>query len=114
MHGTTHRKPSSQTIANTMFRFYRALQTISYREESEKLNVWVAYLNLENMHGSPDPKEAVLTLFRRALAFTDQKKLHLALLGIYERTGQHEMADTLFKSMNKKFNTSAKVGDLEI
>jgi hypothetical protein len=34
-------------------RFIRALKTISLREEEEKLNVWVAYLNLENEYGSP-------------------------------------------------------------
>lgn len=38
----------------------RALQTINYREEGEKLNVWIAYLNLENVYGNP-PK--VLTNF---------------------------------------------------
>jgi len=26
---------------------------INYREESEKLNVWIAYLNLENVYGNP-------------------------------------------------------------
>ena len=45
----------------------RALQTIHFREYSEKKNVWLAYLNLENMHGSPNPQEAVLNLFQRAV-----------------------------------------------
>lgn len=31
----------------------RALKTINFREESEKLNIWVAYFNLENEHGNP-------------------------------------------------------------
>nr|GEY49170.1 rRNA biogenesis protein RRP5 [Tanacetum cinerariifolium] len=31
----------------------RALRTINIREESEKLNVWVAYFNLENEYGNP-------------------------------------------------------------
>ncbi|CAI5516828.1 unnamed protein product [Closterium sp. Naga37s-1] len=86
----------------------RALKSISYREEGEKLNIWVAYLNLENMHGNP-PKEAVLALFQRGLAYTDPKKLHVALLGVFERSQQHDMADTLLHSMAKKFSTSAKV-----
>jgi rRNA biogenesis protein RRP5 len=30
----------------------RALSTISFREEQEKLNVWCALLNLENLYGS--------------------------------------------------------------
>ena len=33
--------------------FIRALRTINVREEEEKLNVWVAYFNLENEYGSP-------------------------------------------------------------
>lgn len=91
----------------------RALQTINYREEVEKLNVWIAYLNLENVYGNP-PKEAVLTLFNRALQYNDPKKLYFALLGIYENPRQpqgpqHDMVDQLLKTMTKKFNTSAKV-----
>ncbi|GBG61584.1 hypothetical protein CBR_g22381 [Chara braunii] len=86
----------------------RALKAINYREEGEKMNLWVAYLNLENMYGNP-PKEAVLKLFQRALMYTDQKKLYMALIGIYERTEQWEMTDQIFKTMTKKFNTSAKV-----
>lgn len=33
--------------------FFRALKTIIPREEEERLNVWVAYFNLENEYGSP-------------------------------------------------------------
>ncbi|GLJ04920.1 hypothetical protein SUGI_0006550 [Cryptomeria japonica] len=86
----------------------RALQTINFREEGEKLNVWVAYFNLENVYGSP-PNEAVLKVFQRALQYCDPKKVHLALLGMYERTEQHEMADQLLKVMTRKFKTSSKV-----
>ncbi|KAG0628431.1 hypothetical protein M758_1G025900 [Ceratodon purpureus] len=91
----------------------RALQTINYREEGEKMNVWIAYLNLENVYGNP-PKEAVLTLFNRALQYNDPKKLYFALLGIYENPRQpqgpqHDMVDQLLKTMTRKFNTSAKV-----
>eukprot|EP00850_Spirogloea_muscicola_P013563 SM000092S24531 [mRNA] locus=s92:547777:562774:- [translate_table: standard] len=113
----------------------RALKTINYREEAEKLNVWIAYLNLENMYGSPpkasatgaleagismklclaDIMEAVLKLFQRALQYVDKKKLHLALLGIFERGDHHDMVDELFRSMTRKFSTSGKVwlGNIE-
>ena len=36
-----------------MFQWFRALQTINYRDEAEKFNVWIAYLNLENVYGKP-------------------------------------------------------------
>lgn len=86
----------------------RALRTINFREENEKLNIWVAYFNLENKYGSP-PEEAVMKVFQRAVQYNDPKKVHLALLGVYERTEQHRLADELFDKMIKKFKKSCKV-----
>ncbi|KAL3684900.1 hypothetical protein R1sor_002922 [Riccia sorocarpa] len=86
----------------------RALQTINFREESEKMNVWIAYLNLENAYGNPK-KEAVLQLFQKALQYCEPKKMYLALLNIYERTEQEDMADELLKTMTRKFKGSAKI-----
>ncbi|XP_010934562.1 rRNA biogenesis protein RRP5 isoform X2 [Elaeis guineensis] len=86
----------------------RALRTINIREEGEKLNIWVACFNLENEYGSP-PEEAVKKTFQRALQYCDPKKLYLALLGMYERTEQHKLADELLERMTKKFKNSCKV-----
>ncbi|XP_057768681.1 rRNA biogenesis protein RRP5 isoform X2 [Salvia miltiorrhiza] len=86
----------------------RALRTINIREESEKLNVWVAYFNLENEYGNP-PEEAVSKIFERALQYCDPKKVNLALLGMYERTEQHKLADDLLNKMSRKFKQSCKV-----
>ena len=57
----------------------------SCREEGEKFNVWVAWLNLENLYGEP-AEEAVMGLFRRALAANPQKALYMALINILERS----------------------------
>ena len=35
----------------------RALKTINYREEQEKLNIWIALLNLENTFGTDESLE---------------------------------------------------------
>ncbi|KAJ0089046.1 hypothetical protein Patl1_32885 [Pistacia atlantica] len=86
----------------------RALRTINIREENEKLNIWVAYFNLENEYGNP-PEEAVVKLFQKALQYLDPKKVHLALLAMYERTDQHKLADELLEKMTKKFKHSCKV-----
>ncbi|GMJ14782.1 Ribosomal RNA Processing 5 [Hibiscus trionum] len=86
----------------------RALRTINIREETEKLNIWVAYFNLENQYGNP-PEEAVQKVFQRALQYCDPKKVHFALLGMYERTEQHKLADELLDKMSKKFKHSCKV-----
>ncbi|XP_066389622.1 rRNA biogenesis protein RRP5-like [Miscanthus floridulus] len=86
----------------------RALKTIIPREEEEKLNVWVAYFNLENEYGGPR-EDAVKKVFQRALQYCDPKKLHLALLAMYERTEQYELADELLDRMTKRFKTSCKI-----
>ena len=31
----------------------RALRTIDFREEEEKMNLWIAYVNLEHKYGNP-------------------------------------------------------------
>lgn len=57
------------------------------REEGEKFNIWQARLNLEMQYGDP-PEEAVMKLFQRALSYTDQKKLYMALITLLERANQ--------------------------
>ena len=52
----------------------RALKTISFREERERLNVWVAFLNLENMYGTQQTLDEV---FERALQYNS----HLPTFG---------------------------------
>lgn len=54
-------------------------------------------------------QEAVMKVFQRAVQYNDPKKVHLALLGVYERTEQHRLADELFDKMIKKFKKSCKV-----
>ncbi|KAF7804182.1 rRNA biogenesis protein RRP5 [Senna tora] len=90
------------------FTLYWALRTINIREENEKLNIWKAYFNLENKFGNPR-EEAVMKVFQRALQYNDSKKVHLALLGMYERTEQYDLADELVNKMTKKFKHSCKV-----
>ncbi|KAG0449474.1 hypothetical protein HPP92_027288, partial [Vanilla planifolia] len=86
----------------------RALKTISAHEEGEKLNIWVAYFNLENAYGN-SPEENVQSTFKRALQTCDPKKLHFALLGMYERNELHKQAGALIDTMIKKFKRSCKV-----
>eukprot|EP00897_Mesotaenium_endlicherianum_P004568 jgi/Mesen1/4139/ME000218S03256 len=81
---------------------------LAVAEEEQQMNVWVAYLNLENVFGDP-PKEAVLKLFNRAVTHGSPKALHLALLGIYERTKQADLGLQLLRTMLHKFKHSAKV-----
>ncbi|KAI9206531.1 uncharacterized protein BJ171DRAFT_422163 [Polychytrium aggregatum] len=84
----------------------RALKTIEYREEREKLNVWVALMNLENSYGT---NESLQQVFTRAVAHNDPKTVYIHLVKIYERTQKSELAEELYKQMTKKFSMSSKV-----
>ncbi|KAJ4391778.1 rRNA biogenesis protein rrp5 [Gnomoniopsis smithogilvyi] len=82
----------------------RALKTINIREEAEKLNIWTAYLNLENAYGTDETLEGV---FKRACQYNDEQVVHERLTTIYIKTGKHDNADALFQTMTKKFGAKA-------
>ncbi|KAL6523766.1 rRNA biogenesis protein rrp5 [Orobanche gracilis] len=54
-------------------------------------------------------EEAVKKVFQRALQYCDPKRVHLALLGVYERTEQYKLADELLDKMSRKFKHSCKI-----
>ncbi|CAM0137852.1 rRNA biogenesis protein rrp5 [Umbelopsis sp. WA50703] len=87
----------------------RALTKINFREEQEKLNVWVAMMNLENTFGTAESLEAV---FKRAIVVCEPKKVYLQLVKIYERSNKFEKAEELWKATIKKFSQSSKVWTL--
>ena len=61
----------------------RAIKTINFREEREKLNVWIALLNLENIYGTDETLDAV---FKEAARANDSKTIHLRLASIFEES----------------------------
>ncbi|KAG8709931.1 rRNA biogenesis protein rrp5 [Ceratobasidium sp. 395] len=87
----------------------RALQTINYREEQEKLNVWIALLNLENQFGTDESLE---TLFKDAARHNDSKTVHLRLASILEESEKTQQAEEQFALTAKKFSQSSKVWTL--
>ncbi|GAA6036062.1 hypothetical protein JCM8097_006594 [Rhodosporidiobolus ruineniae] len=87
----------------------RALRSIHFREEGEKLNVWVALLNLENAYGDEESLEKV---FREAAQANDAETVYLKLVDIYERSGKIEAEEELFKKTVKKFSQSPAVWPL--
>lgn len=91
----------------------RALQTISIRSEEEKLNIWIALMNLEHGYGTPATLKSV---FERACVYNDSKAVHLALARIYEESARLEQPETIKTVENfyetglmKKFRQSCKV-----
>lgn len=66
----------------------RAIQTIHFREEQEKLNVWIAQLNLENVYGTDTTIEVV---FKDAARHNDSKTIHLRLATIFDESEKYEV-----------------------
>jgi rRNA biogenesis protein RRP5 len=67
----------------------RAIRTINIREETEKMNVWIALLNLENAYGSDETTEEV---FKRACQYNDALEIHERLTSIYIQSGKHNVS----------------------
>ncbi|KAH9898165.1 U3 snoRNP-associated protein Rrp5 [Cubamyces lactineus] len=87
----------------------RALKTINFREEQEKLNVWIALLNLENVYGTDESLEST---FKDAARHNDSKTVHLRMAEIFEQSDKPEKAEEQFKRTVKKFSQSSKVWTL--
>uniref|UniRef100_A0A3Q2R2T8 Protein RRP5 homolog n=1 Tax=Fundulus heteroclitus TaxID=8078 RepID=A0A3Q2R2T8_FUNHE len=84
----------------------RALKTISFREEQEKLNVWVALLNLENMYGT---EESLKKVFERAVQFCEPMPVYQQLADIYAKSDKTKEAEGLYKKMVKRFRDNKAV-----
>ncbi|CAK7203915.1 rRNA bioproteinsis protein rrp5 [Sporothrix eucalyptigena] len=82
----------------------RAIKTINVREETERLNVWIAYLNLEVVYGTDETASEV---FKRACQYNDQREVFERTASIYIQSGKHEKADETFQAMTKKFGAQA-------
>ncbi|PYI06782.1 nucleic acid-binding protein [Aspergillus sclerotiicarbonarius CBS 121057] len=84
----------------------RALRTIAIGQDAEKLNIWVAMLNLENTYGDDDTLEEV---FKRACQYNDTQEVYERMISIYIQSGKNEKADELFQTaLKKKIFQSAK------
>eukprot|EP00833_Pecoramyces_ruminatium_P009056 jgi/Orpsp1_1/1183088/evm.model.c7180000083776.1 len=84
----------------------RALKTINYREEQEKMNIWIAYMNLENSYGT---QESLLKVFERAVTLCEPKDIYMQLVKIYERSEKYDLAEQLYQTMIKRFRESSKI-----
>ncbi|KAI1815861.1 nucleic acid-binding protein [Poronia punctata] len=82
----------------------RAVSTISSTEETEKLNAWIAYLNLEVRFGNDDTVDGV---FKRACQVNDQQEVYQRLASIYVQDDKPSKADDLFQVIVKKFGASS-------
>ncbi|RNF05679.1 rRNA biogenesis protein [Trypanosoma rangeli] len=79
----------------------KALSTIGVRETQERMNVWVAYMNLENLHGTAESLSAV---FKRAIQHaSDQIVVYERLADIFAATRKPNQLLALCRTMVSKF-----------
>lgn len=71
----------------------RAIRTINFREEKERLNVWIALLNLENVYGTD---ESLDTVFKEAARANDSKTIHLRLAAIFDQSDKVDVSYSPF------------------
>lgn len=86
----------------------RALRTMHIREQEEKSNVWIAWLNLEVEYGDEDKVEDV---FKRACEVQDPLEMHQKLASIYIDSSKYGRAEAIFERIvvNKAFRASPDV-----
>lgn len=84
----------------------RATRMIAFRDEKEKLNVWIAYLNLEHDFGDAESFQRVL---QSALQVNPPKSIYLHLVDLYVRSNQHANVLEVLSTMQKKFKSSRAV-----
>ncbi|KAF1345880.1 hypothetical protein BDV97DRAFT_359297 [Delphinella strobiligena] len=86
----------------------RALRTIHLREQDEKLNIWIALLNLEVAYGDEAKVEET---FKQATQVQDSYTIHERLASIYTQAGKPAQADAIFDKMlaNKSFRAQPKL-----
>ncbi|KAJ5356723.1 Nucleic acid-binding OB-fold [Penicillium concentricum] len=77
----------------------RALRTITMGQDAEKLNIWVALLNMENTYGDDDSLEEVFT---RACQYNEPQEIYERMISIYIQSGKNQKASDLFYAALKK------------
>ncbi|EPY49902.1 U3 snoRNP-associated protein Rrp5 [Schizosaccharomyces cryophilus OY26] len=78
----------------------RALTTINYREEEEKLNVWMALLNLEIAYGTTDSLQKT---FKDACAHCEPLVIYEKLCGVLIKSNKMDLANEYMEGMLKNF-----------
>ena len=70
----------------------RAINTINIREQTEKLNAWIALLVLEVTHGNDESVEEV---FKRACQYSDAQEVHERLATTYINSERFDVSSTI-------------------
>ena len=80
--------------------FERAVKTIDITELKEKMSLWVAYLNFENMYGNQDEFTRIA---QEAVKVNDKKQIYKHLILIYKKSGNLNLIFEGFRTALKSF-----------
>ncbi|XP_040569759.1 protein RRP5 homolog [Lepeophtheirus salmonis] len=84
----------------------RAIEKIHFREEEERLNVYIAWFNLEESISSEDEVE---TLLKEILKYNNEYKVYNRVSLIYSQSGKIKKAEELYKTMARKYGKEIEV-----
>ncbi|XP_012263941.2 protein RRP5 homolog [Athalia rosae] len=78
----------------------RAIRTINFREEDEKLNVWQAWLNLESRFGT---LETLNEVFQEAVRTNDAFKIYVHMLTLHADANRQSALEKTITTITGKF-----------
>ena len=83
-----------------------ALEKIGFREEEEKLNVWMALVNLEIGFGTEETAEKV---FKEAAQYNDTRTVYERYAEALHAAGKEQLAEEVWKKAVKKFSMHPEI-----
>lgn len=63
--------------------------SLGCREEQEKLNVWVAWMNLENLYST---QSSLMAVFQDAVQQNEPLEVYFRLVAIYEKSDKFSVS----------------------
>ena len=84
----------------------RAVKQVSMTAEDDKLNLWIAYMNLESKFGTEKQLQEVV---KRALDVNDRRKVYIQLISIYRANGKVNYVEDIYKKLCKKYFESLEI-----
>ena len=84
----------------------RAFQEINVSEDKERLNIWIAWMNLEVLYGTED---TLIRVFKKALRSNDQKDVYIQVVGVCQQNKKYRLCNKYYTEMVHKFRTDSSV-----
>jgi tetratricopeptide (TPR) repeat protein len=84
----------------------KAIETINMTLTKEKFNVWIAFLNLENMYGT---KESFENIFEDAVKYNDSLDVYLSVIKMLASAGKLVEMEEKIKKVKSKHKQNTKM-----